>query len=86
MPEYVNQSLFMKNTPSVGRSVLTVDSKLIKYGQNINKLSVNSLKVGTNIKNKNFKTLNISSSCLPNHSYYKFKTIKPTVVYSLKKK
>ena len=86
MTQYVNHSLFMKNTPSTGRSVSTLDSKLIKYGKNINKLSVNSSKVGTNIKNKNLKTLNISSSLLPNNVYNKFKTIKPTVVYSFKKK
>lgn len=43
-------------------------------------------KPNANIKNKKVKTANNSASLLPNNTYNRFSSIRPTVIYSLKKR
>ena len=84
MPQYSNQTVF-RQYQQTGNSSKILDNKFVKYGKIVNKLNVNNLKYNSNIKNKNTKTLNISRSLLSNNSYNRFMSVKPSVVYSLKK-
>ena len=91
MPTYVSSTLSrssLASQPSLqnGSSSSTLDNKLVQYGKIANKVSIKNAKPNANIKNKKVKTANSSASLLPNNAYNRFSSIRPTVIYSLKKR
>jgi len=91
MPTYVSSSLsrsFLASQPDLqnGSSSSILDNKFVQYGKISNKVTIQNVNPGANIKDKNVKTSNSSTSLLPNNAYNRFASIDPTVIYSLKKK
>jgi len=91
MPTYVCSTLSCSSISSLpnlqnGMSSSILDNKLIQYGKIANKVSIKNTKSSANIKNKKVKTANNSISLLPNNSYNRFSSVRPSVIYSLKKR
>jgi hypothetical protein len=91
MPTYVSSTLSRSSLASQptlqnGSFSSTLDNKLVQYGKIANKVSIKNAKPSANIKNKKVKTANSSASLLSNNAYNRFSSIRPTVIYSLKKR
>jgi hypothetical protein len=69
-----------------GSSSSTLDNKLVQYGKISNKVTIKNANPQANIKNKKVKTANNSASLLPTDVYNRFSSIRPSVIYSLKKR
>ena len=84
MPTYVSSSL--SRLSHYGSSSSTLDNKFVKYGKISNKVIIQNVNSQANIENIKVETANNSSSLLPNNAYNRFSSVRPTVIYSLKKR
>jgi len=83
MPTYVSSTLLRSSLFGSSSSIL--DNKLVQYGKISNKVIIKNASPSSNIINQNFKTANNSVSLLSNNAYNKILSIRPYVIYSLKK-
>ena len=68
MTEYVSSVL---SRPQNGSSSFTLDNKLLKYADILNRITIKNCDLNTNVKNKKVNSMNMSSSLLPNNSLKK---------------